>query len=373
MAATISPAHPRHAPAIRSAFTLLELLVVIAILGVLVGLLLPAVQKVREAANRTRCQNHLKQLGLALHGFHDAREYLPPGMVTSGSTMDAFHTAFTYLLPFLEQENVHRLFRFNRPWYDRANYNAVAQQVRLLLCPSNRTSGSIDLTPYAEQWAAAVPPTVGACDYVLCKGANACLTLDAPLIPLQARGLFYIASFDASNPIPPDALPPPVVRLRLTNITDGLSHTFAIGEAAGGNPYFVVGDLNNPGQPVTEPFVNGPAVMDQAWAVASLTDRAHPWTAGIFGVTAQIGLSPDPLDEPMNRRPGTPSVIGNDPTGTNAGGLDRLSGFRSLHPGGCQFLFADGSVHFVPESIAPPVYRALSTYAGGEILAAGGF
>jgi len=348
------------------AFTLIELLVVIAIIAVLVAMLLPAVQQAREAARRSQCKNNLKQLGLALHNFHDARGYLPPGMLTELDIQDSFHTGFTYLLPFLEQDNVHRLYQYDKAWSDTANYTAVAQQVPIFYCPSNRSGGRIDLAPYVQQWGTAMPPVVGASDYVLCKGANAGLGPNPGLIPPQARGLFNVAQADFSA----DGgwLPTPQFRVRLTDITDGTSSTFAIGEAAGGNPYYLVADLNDPSQAVTEPFVNGPALMDQAWSVASLGDRAHPWYAGLFGVTAQFGLAPDPRDEPMNRRPGTPSVIGSDGSGYNVSGRDRVSGFRSLHTGGCNFLYADGSVHFVPQSIDPAVYRALSTYAGGEVV-----
>jgi prepilin-type processing-associated H-X9-DG protein len=89
--------------------------------------------------------------------------------------------------------------------------------------------------------------------------------------------------------------------------------------------------------------------------------------ASLFAVTAQSGAGANPRDEPMNRRPGTATVWREGSVDTYAEGADRVSGFRSLHPGGCQFVFADGSVRFVRDSIAPAAYRAISTYSGGEV------
>ncbi|HEY7330370.1 MAG TPA: DUF1559 domain-containing protein [Gemmataceae bacterium] len=358
-----------------TAFTLLELLVVIAIVGVLLALLLPAVQKAREAAGRARCQSNLRQIGLALHSFHDIYGFLPPGMATEGSSQDCYHTGFTYILPFLEQDNTFRIYQFDRQWYDPDNYTAVEQQVLVFYCPSNRMSGLLDLTPQIQQWGCAMPPFVGCCDYVLCKGANATFMVDASGIPPQAKGLFNEAQF-VSTDSPGGAgqrVPIPQQAVRLANITDGLSSTIAIGEAAGGNPYFLVADLNNPSQPVIDPFTGKPAIMEQSWGAASMTDPQHPWYAGILGVTAQIGYGPAPVDAPMNLRPGMPTINGGDATGSNATGTDHVSGFRSMHMVGCNFLFADGSVHFLPQAIDPVIYRGLSTYAGGEIVSGAGF
>ena len=353
----------------RIAFSLVEILVVIAIIAVLIGLLLPAVQKVREAAGRSACRNNLKQLGIAFHGFANENGYLPPGIITTGDLQDAYHTAYTYVLPYIEQDGVYKQYDFTSHWYDPVNYGPAAAAPPILFCPSNRGVSTINLTPYSEQWAGcAMPPFVGASDYILCKGANAGLHVDPSLIPDAARGIFNYTLFQE---IPEGATTvsaglAPQFPVTLANITDGLSSTFLIGEGAGGNSRFPIGTIKDPTQVVSAPFITGPALMDQSWSAASLNAVSMPWTAGIFGVTAQFGLPPDPIDEPMNRSPGTCSAIGGDPSGYNLSGRDRVSGFRSVHPNGAQFLFADGSVQFVPQTIDPAVYRALSTYTGGE-------
>jgi prepilin-type N-terminal cleavage/methylation domain-containing protein/prepilin-type processing-associated H-X9-DG protein len=354
----------------RGAFTLLELLVVVAIIGVLIGLLVPAVQRVREAAAGVTCSNNLKQFGLALHAFDSDHGYLPAGMVTELDIQDSFHTAFTYLLPYIDQDNIYKQFNFELQWYATANYTAVGQTAAIFFCPSNRDASQMNLAPIIQQWNSQMPPVAGACDYILCKGANAGLYYYPERVPAQVRGLFNITQANiADNPGGQQTFrTTPRFRIHFTDIKDGLSSTIAIGEGAGGNPAYPIEDLKNPGQPVMEPFMNGPAIMEQAWAAASLSDPSHPWYASVFGVTAQFGLAPDPRDEPMNRRPGSPTIVGNDSSGYNLSGRDRVSGFRSMHSGGCYFLFADGSVHWLTQSIDPAVYRALSTYAGGEIV-----
>jgi prepilin-type N-terminal cleavage/methylation domain-containing protein/prepilin-type processing-associated H-X9-DG protein len=364
----------------RRGFTLTELLVVLAVVGVLMALLLPAVQRVREAANRMKCGSNLRQFGLGMHAHNDAVGYLPPGITTWMNGEDAAHTGFTYLLPYLEQDNVYRQINLKRQWYQRANYAPVAAEIPLMYCPSNRTSGSMDLTAEIYAWGGALPPRMGSTDYVLCKGANAAIHQNAALIPLACRGVFNVY-VDGTNPdfTNLDGTTSGLV-VRLTDVTDGTSTTFAIGEGAGNTPVYLLREMSVVnGQvvlgkgPATNPYTGEKIQPDQAWAAASLAGEDHPWYTSVFGVTAQYGLGPNPRDEPMNNRLVMPSAyadtdLSGNFTGDNRDGWAFISGFRSLHPGGCNFLFCDGSVRFVSQTIAPAVYRALSTYAGGEVV-----
>ena len=339
----------------RRGFTLIELLVVIAIIAVLIGLLVPAVQKVRESAARLQCGNNLRQLGIALHHYHGNNGCFPCGLASSSSNVsDAEATGFTYLLPYLEQDNTYKIYHFDEPWFQPANFQAVAVPVKSFFCPSNRTQGLVDLSPFAAEWNTALPPKAGACDYAFCRGANGAVNSDWSRIPLEARGVFNIRPANE-----------PGVGVRFAEITDGTSSTFAMGDAAAGTPIYLVRALGSE-QPAIYPLTGQPIAIQQSWSAAGVGDTTHPWYGSVFGVTAQYGLGPDPRDEPMNRRPATPTLYGGDPRGDNRAGRDSIGGFRSLHPGGCNFLFCDSSVRFLAQSIQPAVYRSLSTYAGNE-------
>jgi prepilin-type processing-associated H-X9-DG protein/prepilin-type N-terminal cleavage/methylation domain-containing protein len=347
----------------RPAFTLLELLVVIGIISVLTALLLSAVQRAREAASRLECQNNLKQLGIALHHYHLSAGCFPPALdCSTANVSDADASGFTHLLPYLEQDNTYQTYNFAAPWFDSSNYNAVGTPVRLFYCPSNRTQGSLDLAPIAAQWNTPLPSQAATCDYAFCHGANGAVNEDWGKIPMKLRGVFNIR--------PPDA---PHSGVRLDDIRDGTSNTFAIGEAAGGTPLFLIRDLTQPDQPATDPLTGVILQVEQSWSAAGVGDSGHPYYGSVMAVTAQYGLAPNPVDEPMNRRLTTPTVYGGDPSGFNQSGKDLISGFRSVHSGGCNFLFCDGSVRFVAQNIQAATYRALSTYAGDETIPIGEF
>jgi prepilin-type processing-associated H-X9-DG protein len=205
------------------------------------------------------------------------------------------------------------------------------------------------------------------------KGTNAALCATSP-IPQAARGVFDVAS-----------------TTRVNDITDGTSNTFGIGEAAGNNQRYLARYPYISNVPLLDPAVNTPQQIDQSWSAAMVVDGAlfsstHKAYGCVLGVTAQSGgifdatgaalpVDDEPLNGVANSLPVPPgsflvlaSVDNNGGCDNNNPTPDTVSGFRSVHPGGCNFVFMDGSVHFVKANIDAPTYRALSTRAGGEVL-----
>ena len=174
---------------------------------------------------------------------------------------------------------------------------------------------------------------------------------------MQVRGVFDVRPTDTAKAV-----------VKLTDIADGTSTTIAVGEAAGGTPGLLIRDLANPSQPAIDIGTGQPAVIDQSWGAAGVTDASHPYYGSVLATTAQYGLGPDPRDEPMNRPLLSPTLFDFEPYGDNRTGRDWVSGFRSRHTGGCNFVFCDGGVRFIRVDINPATYRALATYAGGETI-----
>jgi prepilin-type processing-associated H-X9-DG protein/prepilin-type N-terminal cleavage/methylation domain-containing protein len=337
--------------------TLIELLVVIAIIGVLIALLLPAVQMVREAASRTTCRNNLEQMGLALHNYHNTWGSFPVGISVKGTSnleMAGF-CGFVSLLPFLEQDNLFNRWDLNGNWYDPPDAALVSVEVKVFYCPSNRSRGVIDMS-FLVPFAGRPLPDPAASDYLLCKGANAALC-EITRVPPAGRGVFDVNT-----------------HTRLTDIADGTSNTFAIGEGAGNNPRFGIRRYYADTTPEQKLFPGQSPLIDQTWSAGpTATQALHSiglLQGACLGVTALRGGYSPPFDEPMNNPLALPAIDYNSGctnSGTLPGTYDTISGFRSAHSGGCNFLFCDGGVRFVTDGVSPATYRALSTMAGGEV------
>lgn len=313
----------------RPGFTLVELLVVIAIIGVLIGLLLPAVQKVREAANRAKCQNNLKQIALALHGFHDARGALPtstnvgPGAPRQSWTCQA--------LPWLEQKALYDLYDFTLNWYDAPNLSVVSTQLNVFQCPTSTPKNRLDDRP--ENGAAGTwTPFVAVGDYGATTHVGAGL-LTAGLVDVAGSGI-----------MPKNSTP------TFGEVLDGLSNTILIAESAGRPNLWRKGNLI--GTPAAQ-RVNG-----GGWCRAA-TDFS------IEGFTADGTVSPGPYA--INVTNGeTPTTYPNDPKyGNNGSGA-----VYSFHPAGANVVFGDGSVHFIKDNIDIRIFAHLVTRAGNEKISA---
>ena len=307
--------------AARKAFTLVELLVVIAIIGILVAMLLPAVQAAREAARRMSCGNNLRQLGLAAHHHHDVRGRLPPGMgFTPFAASGVWGHHFFHLLPYLEQENLHQ-----RAWgpvqlptgpitmYFPGNDNVYSQRVAVLLCPSD--------------------PSVGPDGVVTVNG-------------ISWGASCYAANSQVFSPIPGD----PQGQSRLADITDGASNTILYAEKyarctstsmplAGGNfwAYCTFKGLNLP-----PPMELPPKPYHASFAITGYFGKPNT-----IGPGSKFQVRPSPF-------------LGNcDPTRT------------ATSHAGIVVCLGDGSVRTLNPSLTGDVWWAAVTPAGGEVLGSG--
>jgi prepilin-type N-terminal cleavage/methylation domain-containing protein/prepilin-type processing-associated H-X9-DG protein len=266
------------------AFSLIELLVVIAIIGVLIGLLVPAVQKVREAANRLQCKNNLKQIGLALHSYHDRLKVLPSGYtsrVSAGADLGPGWGWAAHVLDDVEQGNLQRQIRFDLDIGHTLNATQRVYSLPVFLCPSDTSPGDFATESRVVRVAHA--------NYVAMFGSN-----EIEDNPGAGNGVFYRNS-----------------RTRLMDIKDGTSNTLFVGERS----------------------------SDLALAT---------WTGSVTGADEAQALVLGSADHTPNH----PDAHKED--------------FWSRHTQGVNFLFADGSVHSINNSIAPGVWLSLATRAGRE-------
>jgi prepilin-type N-terminal cleavage/methylation domain-containing protein/prepilin-type processing-associated H-X9-DG protein len=293
-----------------TAFTLIELLVVIAIIAVLIGLLLPAVQKVREAAARVKCQNNMMQIGLGLQNYHDGGGHFPAGYV-SGVAPDGTDTGpgwgwASAILPHIEQTPLYQTIRFDQPIEAPVNATACTTDVRVYFCPSE--AGSTSWSPCAYSPAGNPGPAI-------CTVAWSS----------------YVAVFGTGEPgVDGDGVFSRNSAVAIKDITDGTSTTFLAGErSAKMGPATWTGSVTGAKMYNAE---NGPQVEDGSGMVLGQAKRP----------------------------PGMPNAEVNE--------------FSSHHAsGGANFVFADGHVTFVSSAIDSKIYQALATRAGNEVIPGGSF
>ena len=317
----MSPAFPSGSGAPRRGFTLIELLVVIAIIAVLIALLLPAVQQAREAARRSQCMNNLKQIGLALHNYHDTHLAFPPGWIGANPVTRAHDVngpnGFgwgTMVLPYLEQNNLYDQFDFRSSIIDDTlgtptNLSLITTRLPVFECPSDSHSGEWMIEPEGGGTPIA---TLAAANYVGLFGfqyvgplpdgddhrdLHVCEEL-APGQQCTGDGVFYHNS-----------------RVNIGQITDGTSNTIMVGERAS--------------QVGTAPLFHS------------------TWTGVIPGGEEAFARILGSTDHTVN------------------GGV-HAEDFSSRHTGGAHFILGDGHARFIGENINLEVFRALGTRAGGE-------
>jgi prepilin-type N-terminal cleavage/methylation domain-containing protein/prepilin-type processing-associated H-X9-DG protein len=306
----------------RPAFTLIELLVVIAIIGILIALLLPAVQKVREAANRMSCQNNLKQLGLAIHNYHDGFNQLPPARVGR----DAYASWPVLILPYIEGQNLFTLWDSTRIFQQQVNPLARTTTLKILFCPTRRGP----MTSPPEQNGVSGEDgnghLEGACgDYACCDGdgkdRNTLLANGAMISPAVLN-----PNVGDNNPYPRPILSFKS-RTNFSSISDGLSATLLIGEK-----HVRKGELG---------LANDGDMAYYSGFDFTTAQRSAGWYIDGSGVRQ---------NKPLMRMDDAASTIR----------------FGSWHPSGVNFVFCDGSVHSLPFGIDIDVLRRLAVRNDGQ-------
>jgi prepilin-type N-terminal cleavage/methylation domain-containing protein/prepilin-type processing-associated H-X9-DG protein len=304
--------------AARRGFTLIELLVVIAIIAVLIALLVPAVQKVREAANRTRCSNNMRQVAVALHNYHEAYKRFPPGQpqgfysanwYSDPTVVDADRSCWVgFILPYIEQAAMYAQYQ---AWLNAPNSLTcfapfATTHLATLLCPSDPYSPKLGTVPGNMQGTHT--------NLVVCLGSGFATPNGANGLNLD--GIFYGRS-----------------KTRMSRITDGTSNTLLVSEL------------------LFSPDTSQHDIRGRVWN----SIHAGAEFSTLYPPNSSIGDNPQGYCNPLPRAPcASPSVA-------NAYTLA-----RSMHPGGVNVAFADGAVQFIANGVTPAVYLALGSRAGAE-------
>jgi prepilin-type N-terminal cleavage/methylation domain-containing protein len=330
---------------VRSAFTLIELLVVIAIIAILIGLLLPAVQKVREAAARTKCANNLKQLGLAVHNYEGAFQGLPPGIVQTSSTLPipdlveygtltgttwsySNQSFFSVMLPYIEQDNVLKAatggYNLKLNWNDPANQPVTALRIPTFECPSspsnkivNNASSTTFMPAVSDYW----PVTRGNSNSAVWTGLN-----------LGFPGSLGVNGVLTAN-----------LRTKFASITDGLSNTLMIGESSARN---------------------------EGWAANRMYD---PGTSTTWGIRGAWGQGSNNIVCAGTRGPITPGSAppGKVSTAAHLAGALTVNAWNqgelySFHTGVCMVVMGDGSVKSIKSTIDMSTLQRLAARSDGN-------
>jgi prepilin-type N-terminal cleavage/methylation domain-containing protein/prepilin-type processing-associated H-X9-DG protein len=295
----------------RRGFTLIELLVVIAIIAVLIGLLVPAVQRVREAASRLSCSNKLKQLGLALHSFHGRKGKFPPGLMRgpypeAGVFWQVNHGWAVFILPDIEQQSLLNYYHWDRELSDVTNQSVVATPLPLFQCPSAQPDRIMTTSPFDTY-----PGGKAVCgDYAPTWGID----------PSLRAG-------DSSGVLVPNYM------TRMSQITDGTSSTILLTEDAG-----------------------RPELWQANTIIPGAVIQGGPWAGFLTGITVKGST----LDGASRPGPCAMNCTNDHET-------------YSFHTGGANAVFADGHVQFLTASINVWILAALVTRAGGECVSASDF
>jgi prepilin-type N-terminal cleavage/methylation domain-containing protein len=328
------------------AFTLVELLVVITIIGVLVSLLLPAVQSAREAARQLQCLNNLKQLALACHTYENANGGLP--LLYSSSLQLGW---IAPIMPYFEQGNLNLQYNFKQPWFDASNAAVVGQRLPVLECPSSPVRHLYTATDKGFAGQSANPMTtftVASTDYFALAGASSSTTLKSPsTIP---PGYFAAypkapAQIDLSGAFGPQGTTP--ASRRLADVTDGLSNTLMIGEMSG-RPWLYIAGGQQLGAGQFPSYVS--AGSEDAPDDVALN---YGWGAWAHNNNFAVG---------------TWSADGTMQGGNSAINCSNYRGVYSFHAAGAFAAFADGSVHLLGREMSPTVFFALVTARAGEVV-----